>query len=175
VSEEIAPRRELFSKPINYLPRSILEPGQPFRAIGTAWLLTFPVSIFLAMVLAILVPNASQPEFPFTGADLFLRLVILAPVLETLIMGGVILILQLFLRPTAAVLVTALGAGLAHSFAPNGVAVWGLVIWWPFLIFSTLFVTWRHRSLLAAFGMAAFAHGLHNLPTAALIVSGVNI
>lgn len=175
MNEEIAPRREIFSAPIIYLPRPILETRRPARSVGTAWLLTFPVSIMIAMVLAVLLPDASQPQFPFAGVDLFLRLVIVAPVLETLIMGGVLLILQLVLRPTAAVLVTALGAGLAHSFAPNGVAVWGLVIWWPFLIFSTLFVTWRERSLVAAFAMAALAHCLHNLPTAALIASGINI
>ena len=175
MSEEVAHRRSTFIAPINYLPRPILEAHKPARAIGAAWLLTFPISIVIAMLLAVFMPNASQPQFPFSGIDLFLRLVIVAPVLETLIMGGVIMILQLFLRPTAAVLVTALGAGLAHSFAPNGVAIWGLVIWWPFLIFSTLFVTWRERSLLAAFAMAALAHGLHNLPTAALIVSGINV
>jgi len=175
VSEEIAPRREIVSTPISYLPHQVRQPRNAVHALGVAWLLTFPISIVMAMVLAVLVPNASQPQFPFTGVDLFVRLVVVAPVFETLIMGGALLILQLVLRPTAAVLATALLAGLAHSFAPNGVAVWGLVIWWPFLIFSTLFVVWRERSLLAAFAMPALAHGLHNLPTAALIASGINV
>lgn len=161
--------------PLDYLPAAIREPRRPARAVGTAWLLTFPVSIVLAMLIAIVMPKASQPQFPFNGADLFVRLVIVAPIVETLIMGGVLLTLQLVLRPTFAVLVTALFAGLAHSFAPNGVLVWGLVIWWPFLIFSTLFVTWRQRSLLAAFAMPALAHGLHNLPTALLVAYGVNV
>lgn len=173
--EEIAPRREIVSTPISYLPHQIREPHNAVRALAVAWLLTFPVSIVMAMLLAVLAPDASQPQFPFKGADLFVRLVVFAPILETLIMGGVLLILQLLLRPTGAVLATALLAGLAHSFAPNGVAVWGLVIWWPFLIFSTLFVVWRERSLLVAFAMPALAHGLHNLPTAALIASGLNI
>jgi hypothetical protein len=161
--------------PLNYLPEAIREPSKPARAVGTAWLLTFPVSIVLAMLIAVLMPKASQPEFPFTGAELFVRLVIVAPIVETLIMGVVLVLLQLLLRPTPAVLVTALFAGLAHSLAPNGVPVWGLVIWWPFLIFSTLFVTWRQRSLLAAFAMPALAHAVHNLPTALLVAYGINV
>jgi hypothetical protein len=157
------------------LPRALIEARRPIVAISTAWLLTFPISILLALLLAVFVPGSEQPKFPFQGFDLFWRLVIFAPALETLIMGVFLLILLQFLRPTAAVLITSLCAGLAHSYAPNGVAIWGLVIWWPFLIFSTLFVVWRERSLWAAFSMAALAHALHNLPTAALILSGIDI
>jgi len=46
------------------------------------------------------------------------------------------------------------------------------VIWWPFLIFSTLFVAWRERSLWLAFGMPMIVHGLQNLPPTLLLVAG---
>ena len=49
----------------------------------------------------------------------------------------------------------------------------GPVIWWPFVIFSTLFLTWRRRSIPAAIGMATAAHAAHNLLPALLLVSGL--
>jgi len=44
------------------------------------------------------------------------------------------------------------------------------VIWWPFLVFSTVFLTWRSRSLTAALALAAASHALHNLLPALLLV-----
>ncbi|HYI42775.1 MAG TPA: CPBP family glutamic-type intramembrane protease [Sphingomicrobium sp.] len=93
-------------------------------------------------------------------------LVVFAPFVETLIMGAILLLLLRFASPTVAVLISAIGWGAAHSaIAP----MWGLVIWWPFLIFSTLFVTWRQRSLTMAFLMPTLAHALQNLVPALLI------
>jgi hypothetical protein len=49
---------------------------------------------------------------------------------------------------------------------------WGLVIWWPFLIFSVLFVAWRQRSWAAGLGVAATTHALQNLgPALALLLA----
>ena len=84
-------------------------------------------------------------------------------------MGSVLLVLLRFLGPSVAVLVSSLGWGIVHSsIAPT----WGLVIWWPFLIFSTLFVAWREKSLLAAFAMPAMVHAMQNLPTALVVAYG---
>jgi hypothetical protein len=56
---------------------------------------------------------------------------------------------------------------VAHSLqAP----AWGLVIWWPFLIFSTVFLVWRERSLLGAFALVSLLHALHNLLPALRLV-----
>ena len=80
--------------------------------------------------------------------------------------AAALLVLLRFLSPTAAVIASALGWGITHS---TDTLIWGLVIWWPFLIFSTLFVTWRQRSLALAFAMPMLAHALHNLPSAMLV------
>lgn len=172
---ERAGRGALFSAPVSYLPRSVLDARNLASALGTSWLLTFLPSFLLAILIAALLPDAPKPQFPFKGADLLFQVVIYAPILETLIMGALLIILQLFLRPTAAILVTAVTAGVAHSFAPTGVAIWGLVIWWPFLIFATLFIAWRQRSLIAAFAAPALAHALHNLPTALLLAADFQV
>jgi membrane protease YdiL (CAAX protease family) len=134
-----------------------------------AWLLAFTVSIALAVVARTLLPVAQPPEFKLEGAYALFMLVVFAPILETLIMGGVLLVLTALFRRELAVIVSAILWGAAHSaMAP----MWGLVIWWPFLIFSVLFVTWRQRSLAAAFAVPAAAHALQNLMPALVIAFG---
>ena len=146
--------------PLRFLPLSIRLPERPLRAIAIGWLTAFPASILLSVLWAYIFPAAAPPEFKMEGGLAMFALVIVAPVFETLVMGIALLILQAFLRPAAAVLVSAIGWGVAHSLmAPT----WGLVIWWPFLIFSILFVTWRQRSLFAAFAIPAIVHALQNL------------
>jgi membrane protease YdiL (CAAX protease family) len=157
---------------LRYLPAAIRRPERPLRAIAVGWLLAFPVSILLAVLGSLLMPGAKPPEFHASGALAMFALVILSPVLETLIMGTVLLVLLRLFSPTLAILVSAVGWGIAHStMAP----IWGVVIWWPFLIFSTLFVAWRERSLWLAFGIPMCVHALQNLIPAALIAFGILI
>ena len=127
------------------------------------------MSIVLAAAARLLFPQAAAPEFNVDGAFALFMLVAFAPLVETLIMGAVLLLLVRLAGPTLAVLISAIGWGAAHSaLAP----MWGLVIWWPFLIFSALFVTWRQRSLTMAFLMPTLAHALQNLAPALLIAFG---
>lgn len=158
--------------PLNFLPRAIREPRNPVFALAVTWLTTFIPSILLAAIIGLIVPNVPQPQFNVAGAVAVFMLVVFAPVLETLIMGTVLLVLLRLFSPTAAILLSAVGWGIAHSWAAP---TWGLVIWWPFLVFSTLFVAWRQHSLGAAFAVPMIAHGLHNLPTALLVAYGLNI
>jgi hypothetical protein len=111
------------------------------------------------------------PSFPKVDTALLLfLLVVFAPVVETLIMGTILLVLDRIAGFVPAVLLSSLGWGIAHSLqAP----AWGLVIWWPFLIFSITFLVWRRRSPGLAFGMPMLVHGLQNLGPALLLVSGV--
>jgi hypothetical protein len=154
---------------LRFLPAAIRTPQRPLRAIATGWLTAFPASIILAILGAVVMPQVQQPEFNVSGGLAMFALVVFSPVLETLIMGGVLLILLRLFSPTIAILISAVGWGIAHStVAP----MWGMVIWWPFLIFSTLFVTWRSRSLWAAFLIPMCVHALQNLIPAALIAFG---
>ncbi|WP_310469116.1 CPBP family intramembrane glutamic endopeptidase [Sphingomonas sp.] len=151
------------------LPAPLLEPRRPALAIAVGWATAFFPSLLLGALLQGVMPDAARPEFNVSGLAAIGALVLFAPIVETLIMGAVLLILLRLVSPTWAVILSAIGWGLAHSsFAP----VWGLVIWWPFLVFSTLFVVWRQRSLLAAFAVPAIVHALQNLGPALLIASG---
>lgn len=158
--------------PLNFLPRAIREPGRPVQAVAVTWLTTFPPSIAIAALIGLVAPAMPQPQFNMSGPLAVFLLAVFAPVLETLIMGTVLLVLLRLFSPTVAILLSSLGWGIAHSLSAPA---WGLVIWWPFLVLSTLFVAWRQRSLAAAYVLPMVAHGLHNLPTALLVAYGINI
>ena len=170
MTNDVARRSVAWDPPISFLPQALLAPRRPLRALGVAWVTAFLPTLVLSAAVTALLPNDTLPKFPMVDETLFLLIVVAAPLLETLVMGAALVLLRLFLSPTIAVLVSAVGWGIAHSLeAP----AWGLVIWWPFLLFSTLFLTWRRRSLLAALGLAAAAHALHNLPPALLLLYGI--
>jgi membrane protease YdiL (CAAX protease family) len=84
-------------------------------------------------------------------------------------MAIVLSLLARVLTPTLAVLGSAAMWGLAHSLQATA---WGLVIWWPFVIFSTLYLVWRERSTWAALGVAAATHALQNLAPGLLVAFG---
>ena len=161
--------RLVWNPPLTWLPKALLVPSNAFRAIAVGWLLAFPASILLAAIIHLVAPDAKTPDFPISGLLAIGMLVFFSPIVETLIMGGILLLLLRFLSPTRAVIVSSIGWGIAHSI---GAPIWGLIIWWPFLIFSTLFVVWRNRSLALAVAMPATVHGLQNLLPALLVATG---
>ena len=162
-------RRLAWGSPLLWFPRALLEPSSAVRSIAVGWLLAFPASILFAALIHWIAPSAKSPEFDVSGPLAIGLLVFFSPIVETLMMGGALMILLRFMPPTWAVIASALGWGAFHScFAP----MWGLIIWWPFLIFSTLFVTWRSRSLALAFAIPATVHGLQNLLPALVVAIG---
>jgi len=150
----------LAAPPLSFLPSAIREPRRPLRAALVGWATAFLPAVLLGALLAAVAPEAQTPEFGLRGTFALVMLVVVAPVLETLAMGAVLLLLVRLFGELAAILLSAIGWAVLHSLQ---VPIWGLVIWWPFLIFSTVFVSWRRRSLAAAFAMAALVHGLNNL------------
>ena len=156
--------------PLKYLPEAIRVPSRPAKAIAVGWATAFLPAIALGAALTYAFPAAETPLFPFEGAMAIFLLVIFAPIAETLIMGVVLLILLRFMGQSAAIIVSALGWAFFHSLE---VPIWGFVIWWPFLVFSTLFVAWRRRSVLAAFAISASVHALNNLIPAVPVAYGV--
>ena len=160
----------MWRPPVSYLPKLLLEPRRPLQALAAAWALAFVPTLALGALVSAFLPPSAFPSFPAVNWYLFTLLVVVGPLVETLIMGAVLALLSRLTNPTAAVIGSAVGWGIAHSAAAPG---WGLVIWWPFVIFSTLFLTWRKRSTIAAIGMATAAHAAHNLLPSLLLVSGL--
>ena len=156
----IAAVRLFDSGPLRLLPAALRDPRRAWLAIPVGAALTLSGSLFLSWAASTIAPELAKPDFPARGAIAFGALVLFAPVVETLIMAALLGLLARFLTPTATVLTSAALWGVAHSLqAP----VWGLVVWWPFVIFSTLYMVWRQRSVVAALGVAAATHALQNL------------
>ena len=149
------------------LPAALAEPRRPARAIIFGWLSAFLPSILLAFLAQWLLPGVERPSFVVAGAATVVALVIVSPLVETLIMAAVLELLLRFMPPAPAIVLSAIGWGLAHSWVAPA---WGLVIWWPFLIFSTLYVTWSKRSVWVAVGVVFIVHALQNLIPALLLL-----
>ena len=133
------------------------------------WPVTSIPALALAALAGWLLPNAASPDLPVGGVYPFLLVVVISPLLETLIMALVIEIGLLVLPPLPVVMLSAIGWGVAHSLAAP---VWGLVIWWPFLIFSTLYVTWRGSGRGQAIAIVTAVHALNNfLPALTMLRS----
>ena len=163
-------RQVQWHPPVSYLPRPILEPRNVAAAVLVGWLTALIPSLLLSAVVNKLLPHVATPDLKIQGAATFSLVVVISPIIETCIMGGVLALLLRFVPPTAAVLLSALAWGIAHSVAAPA---WGLVIWWPFVVFSTLFVTWRQRSLALALVVPACAHALQNLLPSLILLSGI--
>ena len=159
----------LSSGPLSYLPEAVRVPRSALAAILVGWPLALLPSLLLSALSAALFPQAPGPAFEGGGASLFALLTLFSPIVETLIMAGVLALLLRVVNPTVAIFASSIGWGMAHSIAAPA---WGLVIWWPFLVFSTLFTVWRERSLLLALAIPASVHMLQNVGPALMLVSG---
>ena len=155
--------------PLRLLPAALREPRRAWLAILVGAALTLLGSFALSTIATMFAPTLAKPDFPLRGPIAFLLLFAFAPLVETLIMAAVLSVLARFLSPTYAVLASAGLWGIAHSLQA---AAWGLVIWWPFVIFSTLYMVWRERSVMAALGVVAATHALQNLLPALKIAFG---
>ncbi len=151
------------------MPVSLREARRPLRAIFIGWLLSLTGSMLLAALWQWIAPDLGSPQLPQVPAGLLIfMLVVFAPLVETLIMAAVLeLMLRLRVPPGAAILLSAAGWGIVHSIQAAG---WGLVIWWPFLIFSTLYVTWSKRGIWTGVGIVFAVHALQNLGPALLLL-----
>jgi hypothetical protein len=146
--------------PLRLLPGALREPRRAWLAILVGGALSLAGSLLLSSAASTIAPTMAKPDFPVSGPVAFAMLVLFAPLVETLIMAAVLSLLARFLSPTRAVLASALLWGIAHSLQAT---VWGFVVWWPFLIFSTLYMVWRQRGTGAAIGVAATTHAVQNL------------
>lgn len=130
------------------------------RTIFLAWPLVSLPTVALAALVATSFPAAPTPQFPGDPVLVFFLVVLFAPVAETLVMAAAMELMAKAVPMRWAIALNTLGWAIAHSLkAPT----WGLTIWWPFLIFSLLYATWRSRSIPAAMAIVAAVHALNNL------------
>lgn len=157
--------------PLSRVRQSLVQTQSPLRAILLGWPTVTIPALVLAWLTTLLFPSGAHPAFGPVNPVMFFLITVFAPVVETLIMAFFLeLMLRLRIPPAVAVGASAIGWGLAHSYQA---IAWGLVIWWPFLIFSTLYVVWRERSYLWALLIPMAVHALNNLvPALTLLRNG---
>ena len=156
--------------PLGILPTPLFRDHKAWLAILVAWALALGGSIAIGFALTRLAPGGAGPELGQAPPALLWGMIALfSPVTETLLMAGVLEILRRLLAPWQAVIASAALWGVLHSLmAP----LWGAVIWWPFLIFSTLYMTWRPRGFWRAVAVVIVVHILQNAGPATTIVLG---
>ena len=157
---ELRPIQPARPRGLRFLPGFLFDTAQPEVAyVLKAWLLTLLPSMAIAALVATAFEGAPAPDFGGTGPVVFAMLVLFAPVVETFLMVPPILILNRFFGRAPAVIGSAVLWGILHSLA---VPTWGLVIWWPFLIFSAIIVAWRERDLAKAMVLVIAVHAMQN-------------
>jgi membrane protease YdiL (CAAX protease family) len=145
---------------LGWLPRFLFETDSVLpRYVAKAWLLALLPSIALSALVRQVAADAAAPQFPGDPTTLALLVVFVGPALETLLLAVPLLLLNRLFGLGPAVIGSALLWGLAHSLVAP---VWGLVIWWPFLVMSIAFLTWRREGLVKALGVAFAIHALQN-------------
>ena len=156
---EVAPV-ETRPRYLGFLPNFLFDTdGAKYRYVLRLWLLALIPSLMLSGLVSLLLPGAEGPDLVTEGSLPLLLIIVVAPLLETLIMGGILLVLRRFLGFGPAVVISALGWAIAHSLSAS---IWGLVVWWPFLVFSAAFLVWRKSGLIAAIGIVTVAHAMQN-------------
>ena len=151
------------SPDLSFLPALVREPRRPLLTILVCWLMAIGGALLIAAIVRTIVTDAESPDFSWLIGKGFITVFVLAiatPLIETLILAGTTSILLRFVKPQYAILISSLGWALAHS---NNTRVWGLVIFWPFIIFTTLYVVWKQRSLVWGIAMPWAVHGMQNL------------
>lgn len=154
------------------MPRFLFASEHAPAYILKAWLLTLLPSLLLSSLVYSLAPAAEVPLGEYAqvpAAVTVAMLVLVAPFLESLIMAAVAALLHRAFGFAVAALGSSLAWGVAHSMA---VPAWGLVVWWPFLILTIVYLTWRPRGFWTAIGMATAVHGLQNGVAAAALLLG---
>jgi len=152
---------------LKFLPSPLREPRRAWLAILTGWVMSFIGSLALAALVRWIAPSAETVQIPPLPAwAIILGFAVISPVVESILMGLGLVLLLSRLAAGPAIVISAVFWGLMHSLQ---VPVWGLAIWWPFLIFSSLFVVWRQRGFWTGVWVAAATHFLQNIGPALAI------
>ena len=96
-----------------------------------------------------------SPAVSFFGS------VVLSPAIETLLMIPVFGVLKGFINSKLGlVFLSALIWALLHSLANP---IWGLSVFWAFVVYSSAFLAWSEKSATKAFWVTFAIHALNNL------------
>ena len=153
--------------------RILRNTDQPIASYAwRAGLLALVPSLMISTVVVVALPGQS-PELRMNAPAIVVVFgtLVLSPWTETILMWPVLWGLQRFIAGRTQVAVaSAIFWGLLHSLAAP---TWGIVIAWPFFVFSVCFLAWGEKSRKRAIVATALTHTFQNvLPTIGLLASG---
>lgn len=157
------------------LLKPLLDTSQhPLKYIGKALLISLVPALVISTFFTLVFPWLEGPSFEDDIAQypviLFLLLVLITPLLETLMMWPLINLISLLTKNIWVVaLISAVIWGILHSLQA---LIWGLVIFWSFFVFSISFQVWRKVSRSAAVYITAGIHAGQNLFSFVALVLG---
>lgn len=137
--------------------------------VWRAWLIAFIPSAAIGIIVGLLLPD-KMPSFDGPLVGTVLIMVLIGPWLETLLMWAILSVLKRIVKKTLVVAVaSAVIWGVLHSL---GAPAHGLVIAWPFFVFSLCFLEWQKKSTGKALATTALVHMCQNaLAALALVIS----
>ncbi len=150
----------------------------PWRYVIRVWPLATVPTLGIATTLALFshllgfeeLFDQNQWEFNIDSPSLlFAEIVIGAPLLETMLMAPLLALLRRFVRQRWFVICgSALVWAILHSLS---VPIWGVCIFWTFVVFSAAFEAWRPRGFWYAYFVTAGIHALNNGLALGLLIS----
>lgn len=137
--------------------------------VWRAWLIAMLPSLVVSALVTFALPDSASP---LKGPAVFVLVgvLFLSPWLETLLMWPVLWVLKRCIGSMVGVAAaSAVFWGVLHSLAAPA---WGLVVAWPFFIFSLCFLAWEKKSAGRAIIATAVIHMCQNaLPAFALALA----
>ncbi len=134
-------------------------------------LISLVPSIIVALLLAVsgAVDEESGPDLQGPALVVLPLILIVGPAIETLLLSLTLWLLSFFTKRKVvlALLSALIWAGLHSLAAP----AWGLVVFWPFFVFSCSYLAWREKSWGHAVWVTFCIHVFQNVLPAIAIAS----
>ncbi len=151
------------------LPLKVLHDteGPAGRYVLRAWAIAFLPALPIGALVTAAFGSIHEKILRQPPVPTVLSMVLLSPLLETLTMQAFLFVIRRFTRaPRSVVLWSAAVWALVHSllWPPSG-----LIVFWPFLVFSVVFLAWEPVSRAKAYAMTAAVHAAYNAGPAVLV------
>lgn len=144
------------------------------KEVAIAWLVCTPVALAVGWVAGHFLGGADISQVPkLQTLTQRLAAVLIGPLVESMLMVVVFAVLERLLpqrvwpdhRTMLLTLFSALFWSAVHGVVSIG---WGVVTFWPFVVFSFMFLRWERQSLIQGIAAATSVHVLHNASAVAL-------
>jgi hypothetical protein len=157
----------------NWLLSRLFDINTPIpKYVLLAGLISLIPSLVISITLNLLgiMNEETLPEFEGPVVLVAISFILIGPPIETFIMVSILKVLSFITKRTIRLaIMSAIVWAFMHSLAAWA---WGLVVVWPFFVFSCSYLSWRKKSFWHAILITSGVHAFQNvLPAIAIIAS----